>query len=762
MKLRHLLIAGILLLLLSPHARATQADDTTITIDGETAGPTSLIVQLTLSASNTSVLAGIQFTIAPKPGSVTRPFSQTFSASYLAKQGYLVSSSGEIFLPIYGLYASYTNSVTLRYLFLDGSSQLADTTVTTDSFSDLCGISTPTVLQARTSNTALSYDFMLVRGACGGASGISPVILDTDGQVRWISPFASESVLTAASGFFDNAVYLTQGSMLYRVDLDGTITPVGDYASLGVINFHHQIDPGKTGMILEADTTSYVETENIEVDGAGNVIKTWNLADIISAAMLAGGDDPGEFVYPTPTDWFHNNSVTYRRSDNSLIVSSREDFVIALGYESDEISWILGDTTKKWYQFPSLQTFALALGPDTLPPIGQHSVGITQDDKLLLMDNGRNSQFQTPLGINRDYSSPRKYELDLTERVATEVWNYERDQSIYSQFCGSTYEDAPLNYLIDYALITTEGTIETTAQIAGLSASGDLVFDYQYPTGGCNTAYNSLPLHAEEFSLSTAAQALNISTRGKVDLGENALVGGFIITGSDSKVVILRALGPSLADVGVSGTLANPVFTLYDSTGALVASNDDWANAAAANEIQAQGLAPLNAAESASVQELAPGSYTFVVSGKDNTGGIALVEAYDLTRNSNSNLGNLSTRGFIGSGDDVLISGFIIGTRNSANIVLRAIGPSLSSLGVSDALSDPKLTVYDSNGAAVGSNDNWQQDANASVLQLNGLAPTDPAEAATLLNLSPGAYTAVVQVAQGGTGVGLVEVYNLP
>ncbi len=758
MKPRSPLLVLFFIGLFAHGATATQADDTTITIDSQANGPTALIVQLTLSASDTTFLKGIHFTVASKPGSVVRPFSQNFSASYLTSHGYLDAAAGKIYLPVYGLYAEYSNSVTLTYDFFDGSLKEDTTTIPTGSFTDLCGISTPTVLKARTDTTDLSYDYMLVRGACGSGSGISPVIVDTDGAVRWISPFATNAILTAASTFFNGAVYITEGSTLNRVDLDGTITQVADYSNLGVINFHHEIDPGSTGMILEADTDTYFETVNIEVDATGAVVKTWNLADIISAAMTADGDDPSQFVYPTPTDWFHNNSTAYRLSDNSLVVSSREDFVIALDYNTDAIKWILGDTTKKWYEFPSLQKYSLDLGPNTLPPIGQHSLSFSFDDNLLLMDNGRNSQFQTPMGINRDYSSPRKYALNLPDMLATEVWNYPQGESIYSQFCSSIYEDAPLNYLIDYAFIT-EGDLPTTARLVGLDAAGDQVFDYEYPTGGCNTAYNSVPLHAEQFSLSTAAQALNISTRGTVLGGDNVLIGGFIVTGFAPKDIVLRAIGPSLDDLGVSGSLPNPVLTLYDSTGAIVASNDDWTNNASATTIQLNGLAPGSAREAAILQNLAPGAYTVVVSSADDQTGVALVEAYDLSRNSNSDLGNLSTRGFVGTGDNVLIGGFIVGSRNNANVVLRAIGPSL---GVADSLADPKLTLYDSNGAEIGGNDNWQDDSEASELELQGLAPLDPAEAATLTTLMPGSYTAVVQAADGGTGIGLIEVYNLP
>ena len=160
------------------------------------------------------------------------------------------------------------------------------------------------------------------------------------------------NALVASSLFFNGAAYEASGPTLNRVDLDGTITVLGDYSTDGVVNFHHNIDPGKTGVLLEADTNDFYESVIMEVDLSGAVLKTWNLADIISAAMTAGGDDPSQFVYPAPTDWFHNNAVTYNRADDSLIVSSRENFVICLDYETGAIKWILGDQTKKWYQFP--------------------------------------------------------------------------------------------------------------------------------------------------------------------------------------------------------------------------------------------------------------------------------------------------------------------------------------------------------------------------------------------------------------------------
>jgi len=296
----------------------------------------------------------------------------------------------------------------------------------------------------------------------------------------------------------------------------------------------------------------------------------------------------------------------------------------------------------------------------------------------------------------------------------------------------------------------------------GLNAAGEKIFYYQYPTDFCNTAFNAIPLHLENTKFPTVGpQALNLSTRGTVSSGDNVLIGGFIITGTDPKTIVLRALGPSLSDFGLSGVLADPILSVHDSSGAVIATNDDWQTDPGASEITANGLAPTNPSESATLQTLAPAAYTVVVTGKDSTPGISLVEVYDLSPGSNSQLANISTRGFVGVNDDVLIGGFIVGDVASATVVVRAIGPSLASSGVSGVLSDPTLTIYDVNGSAIASNDNWQDDINSIDIEQNGLAPTDPLESAIVLHLPAGAYSAIVRVADGGTGVALAEVYDL-
>jgi len=751
-------VATGLFILFIPFAGSNQADDTTIRINGYTPGVTPFISNVSLTASDTTVLKEIQFKIVPKPGFASRPLSATYANYYLIDRGFENEQTGEITLPVYGLYDGYANTVTLTYRFMDGSSKQANITITTVSFNDPCGYKNPTFLQYRTS-PSLSYDYIMVKGGC---SNFVPAIVDTDGALRWVG---TTGFVTNTSGFFDNGVYLPNGSQLYRIELDGSFTSIGDYADIGVTYFHHNIDAGKVGVILEAITASYFESFVLEVDAhSGAVLKTWNLADIISAAMRAGGDDPNQFVYPAPNDWFHLNAVAYNRADDSLIVSSREDFLICLDYDTGAIKWILGDPTKKWYQFPSLRQYALTLTSGGLPPIGQHAISVTFDQNILVFDNGQNSIFQVPPGEQRSYSSPRKYMLDLNAKTATEIWNFDLGQSLWCPYCGSVYEDAPFNYLINFTFIDGV-TSNSLAQWIGLSSDGEMAFRYQYQSApGCLVSFNAIPLHLENTKFPAIGPRLqNLSTRGTVSTGDNVLINGFIVAGSDPKTVVLRALGPSLSAFGVSGVLADPVLSVYNSSGTLIATNDNWQTDTGATFIEQNGLAPSDPAESASLQtDLAPGAYTMVVRGNNSTQGVSLAEAYEIfSPGLSSLLSNVSGRGFVGTDDNVLISGFIVGDVGSATVIVRALGPSLGSFGVSQPLSNPVLTIYDSKGNVIAGNDNWQDDNNAALVQQNGLAPPDALDSAIVLYLPAGAYTAIVSGVNGATGNALLEVYHL-
>ena len=249
----------------------------------------------------------------------------------------------------------------------------------------------------------------------------------------------------------------------------------------------------------------------------------------------------------------------------------------------------------------------------------------------------------------------------------------------------------------------------------------------------------------------------NISTRGLVQTGDQVMIGGFVIGGNAPKQVLIRAIGPSLASFNVVGPLQDPMLSLHDINGE-IASNDDWQSAPNSGQIPAN-LQPQDARESAILITLQPGQYTAIVSGKGGTAGIALVEVYDRDPNSSSRLANISTRGFVGTGDNVMIGGFV--AAGSGQVVIRAIGPSLGGAGVANPLSDPVLALFDANGQRILTNDNWGDNQQALIMG-TGLAPTNPFESAILTTLAAGAYTAIVSDKNGGSGVALVEVFAVP
>ena len=243
--------------------------------------------------------------------------------------------------------------------------------------------------------------------------------------------------------------------------------------------------------------------------------------------------------------------------------------------------------------------------------------------------------------------------------------------------------------------------------------------------------------------------------------GDNVGIGGFIVTGTAPKHVLLRAIGPSVT--GVPGVLADPVLELHRPGGLPTITDDNWRDDPAQEAaIIATGIAPTNDLESAIDATLNPGAYTAVVRGKNNTSGVALIEVYDLSPAVLAKLANISTRAFIGTGNDIVIAGFILGgSSGNDGIVARGIGPSLNALGVSNALADPTLELRDSNGALLIANNDWQDDpAQAAALTAAGLALSSNLESGIAATLPPGLYTALLAGQNNGTGVGLVEVYD--
>jgi len=271
----------------------------------------------------------------------------------------------------------------------------------------------------------------------------------------------------------------------------------------------------------------------------------------------------------------------------------------------------------------------------------------------------------------------------------------------------------------------------------------------------------------------------NISTRAFVQTGDHVLIGGFIVQGTEPKRVIIRAIGPELSQHGVPNALANPTLELHNATGALIASNDNWATtiiggiitANQVRDIQASGYAPSDGRESAIIADLPPGNYTAIVRGVSDTTGVALAEVYDLSGNASSILGNISTRAFVQTGDNVMIGGFIVQGAQPKRVIIRAIGPELSAppYNIPDAMVNPTLELHDHTGDLIASNDNWQVTIIGGVITTNqyhdilnsGHAPSDLRESAIIAELPPGNYTAILRGVNNTTGVALVEVYDL-
>jgi hypothetical protein len=291
------------------------------------------------------------------------------------------------------------------------------------------------------------------------------------------------------------------------------------------------------------------------------------------------------------------------------------------------------------------------------------------------------------------------------------------------------------------------------------------VYDLQQDdVNGAKSIYDSGPAFQNSVP---AANLVNLATRAVVGLGQNAVIGGFIIQGSQPATVILRGIGNSLPALGIPNALQDVFIELHGTSGGndiTLATSDDWIDDSWASTIASYHLDPSNSRESAIFATLNPGTYTVVVksfdNGDGNLTGTAVVELYDL-HTSGGRAGNISTRGQVQSGDQLLIGGFIVGGTQSKDVVVRALGPSLASAGITQPLSDPAVELRDASGAVLASNDNWGSSPNALQIQSENLAPSNPNESALQATLNPGSYTAIVRGANGATGVGLVEIYDL-
>jgi arylsulfate sulfotransferase len=487
-------------LLQAQNTQLSQAAASGVQVTRSQPGVTPFISFVELIGTGTLNVAAAEFTIEPKSGSVSKPVHVRYAINALERRGYVVrfgwAAHWLVRLPVFGLYAGYANQVLVRLDFQDGSVADLSEGIATAAYQDPSGIyDHPTIFKKRGAGTVLGFDFFVMKSGLG-----SPLVIDTDGEIRWVGAgiSAAQATVVHGDGFVIGDL---STATLYQLGLDGSLSqntlPAPTYR-----NFHHNIDLGKQALLAAVNTGDgaalNVESDLVEVTPGGSIVRRWDLAAILSKHMRDRGDDPSAFVRPG-LDWFHMNAATYDPHDDSVIVSSRENFLIKLDYSTGNIAWILGDPTKYWYTFPSLRAKAVTLQPGNLYPIGQHAVSITSDGLVMVFNDGAPSVNQpagAPAGQSRSYSAVSAYSIDSAAGTAQEVWTFDYGQSIYSPFCSSAYEASGGSLLVDFALAAG-----TDARLVGLDAVHNVVFDFQYPTQGCNTSWNATPIAFDDFSI---------------------------------------------------------------------------------------------------------------------------------------------------------------------------------------------------------------------------------------------------------------------
>lgn len=469
----------------------TQADRGESRIDQPAPGPTPFIGFVNVVVKDAAVVQSLDFTVSAKPGATARPVHATYTMQYLRRRGMVNGSNTQIRLPVFGLYAGRSNQLQIVVGFADGSKTAIPLTYATAAYADPSSIyDRPVIKTARGGQAQLGFDYFFMKNAYG-----PPVVVDTDGEIRWAGTGTAGSITSILrdNGFIVGGPAL----QLQRIELDGTSSTIATIDSTTFQGFHHNIDPGKTGVLVELDAMingqSSIENIAAEVDLTGKVLGEWDFAQILSRHMLRAGDDPSIWIRPG-ADWFHMNAAFYDPRDDTIVASSRENFVIKVDYTTGEIKWIFGDPAKYWYAVPSLRAKALTLTTSGLYPDGQHSINIAPTGDLLLFDNGEPDS--PPPGFasaeRRPFSSVASYGIDGATSTAAQHWSYEHDQTIRSPFCSSTQQSSDGSVLISYA--TADNA--THSRLVGLDAQRNLVFDFQYNLG-CSTAWNAQMIHFE-------------------------------------------------------------------------------------------------------------------------------------------------------------------------------------------------------------------------------------------------------------------------
>lgn len=470
-------------------------------------GANAHIGQIMLQAASLANLQSVEATIEPKPATFSAPVKITWNKAALQSRNLITSNTVKI--PVFGLYANYANQLSVKLTFASGNPlTLRPLTINTPA-GPTPMIGNVTVTTARTASSgALGYDFIMSRGFAKG----SPVILDTDGNIRWTYTYAVDAVIPGelspeSSAWYDNGFLIGDSKSLnmVRMNLDGSTQklPVDNYKkNLGASNFHHNMEKGKTGYLglydrdydyppTESDITftRAIDSDVVEFEPlTGDIRKTWDLKKILSDYMTSQGDT--STLMFNAESWFHANAAAYDASDDTIVVSSRQNFLIKLKYDTGEIVWIFGDPRKYWYTIPSLRAKALTLDAGGTYPLGQHAVSIPSAGKIMVFNNGNISRNGHKLGAAEEPPNPllslvSYYTVNAVAKTAVQDWQYKHPEGLYSQVCSSAYMAPDQSLLVLYAI---------PQRVVGLDASKNIVFDFAYSDTRRCSAFNATPV----------------------------------------------------------------------------------------------------------------------------------------------------------------------------------------------------------------------------------------------------------------------------
>jgi arylsulfate sulfotransferase len=460
----------------TPTFAQTFPDTVTITENDQDSSVFISALYLELDPTN---ISRISFTITPKEGALAEAINATFDIDKL-----LLIESG-VKLPIWGMYDNYENSVDVTLYFTDNSEKVISHKVLTEQYVDPNSIYDQMLINQGIDVTSKpTYHYFYLESNLDQG----PIIMDIDGYIRWKTNTPTE--ISRNFTFDDGAFIIQSGSTLINLSLSGekTIYPIKAPGLTDIIP-HHELTTGKSGYLVNIDATKNdswnIETILLEVDKKGNYIGQWDFGEIITNHMLQNSDDPTNFVRDG-IDWFHMNSAIYDASDDSIIVSARELFVIKIDYSTKKIKWILGDETKYWAEFPSL--LALSLQSTDIKPIGQHALSIT-DGQLMMFNNGQVSFNQpegAPVGQRLPTSLAMKWTIDEENMAANNTWTY--DAGFVSDICSSVYEKEGF-YLLTYAAVDRVKPAPGRVVIQGIDSEKNIMFEFEQPLAAkpCST-----------------------------------------------------------------------------------------------------------------------------------------------------------------------------------------------------------------------------------------------------------------------------------